>query len=216
MTCGVKAPKMRLRVARAAASRAAAVTNLRLDRIYMWMHAPRLRSAVGRPSKEVRSGAHGCAAGRAALGGAPFAVGDRRHDCPRGRHRVPAALVVLASTAIVLAGCGGGSGLTVVSITGSSRPSSHRLASRPSGPAARFVGFAPSPAQRAKSEVAGLLFSRCMRAHGVPGFPDPPAPSGAAIGFSFGSSGIDPGAPLFRAAQRVCISVLTRQRGGFG
>jgi len=51
-----------------------------------------------------------------------------------------------------------------------------------------------------------------MRSHGVPNFPDPPSASGGGFGFAFGGSGIDPGAPLFREAQRSCISVLTRQR----
>jgi hypothetical protein len=74
-------------------------------------------------------------------------------------------------------------------------------------------GFAPTPAQRVQGEVAGLLFSRCMRSHGVPDFPDPPAANGGGFGFLFGSGELDPAAPLFRRAQRICITYLTR-RGG--
>jgi hypothetical protein len=77
---------------------------------------------------------------------------------------------------------------------------------------ARFVGNAPSPTQQAGAEVAQLTFSRCMRAHGVPNFPDPPPPSGGGFGFIYGGNGIDYASPLFRLAQRSCISVLTRRR----
>jgi hypothetical protein len=131
-----------------------------------------------------------------------------------GRHAL-AALVVLVA-AVLIAGCGGGSSLGVASISGSSRSGSHLSSSRPSGGGVRFVGVAPSPAQRAGAEVAGLLFSRCMRSHGVPDFPDPPAASGGGIRFVFGSGGLDPAAPLFRRAQRICFSFLTRRGAGAG
>jgi hypothetical protein len=50
-----------------------------------------------------------------------------------------------------------------------------------------------------------------MRAHGVPNFPDP---SGSGEGYAgiFGGSGIDPGSPLFRLAQRSCIVIITHQQ----
>jgi hypothetical protein len=43
-----------------------------------------------------------------------------------------------------------------------------------------------------------LKLSVCMRAHGVPNFPDP-GPHGLHIG-----PNIDPRAPQFRAAQKAC------------
>jgi hypothetical protein len=138
----------------------------------------------------------------------------RAHRRSRGGRGSLAALVVLAGVATLVAGCGGGSSLGVASITGSTRSVRHASSSRLSGPGVRFFGGAPSSAQRASAEVSGLLFSRCMRSHGVPNYPDPPATSGG-LGFAFGSGGLDPAAPLFRAAQRVCFSILTR-RGGFG
>jgi hypothetical protein len=55
-----------------------------------------------------------------------------------------------------------------------------------------------------------------MRSHGVPDFPDPPAASGGAIRFVVGGGGFDPIAPLFRQAQRICISFLSRRRAGAG
>jgi len=134
----------------------------------------------------------------------------------RGGSRVLVALVALAGVAVLIAGCGGGSSLGVASISGSSKSGSRLASSRPSGGGVRFVGVAPSPAQRAGAEVAGLLFSRCMRSHGVPDFPDPPSASGGAIRFGVGGAEIDPSAPLFSKAQRICISFLTRRRSGVG
>lgn len=135
-----------------------------------------------------------------------------RHRVLRGP-RALGALVALIGVVVLIAGCGGSSGLTVASIPGVSTPGRHVSSSRSfSGGAVRFVGGAPSPAQRAGAQVTQLKFSRCMRSHGVPGFPDPPSASGGGFGFAFGGSGIDPGAPLFREAQRSCISILTHQR----
>lgn len=150
----------------------------------------------------------------------------RPADTVRGRHllrggpRAVTALVALVGVVVLIAGCGGGSSLSVASIAGS-KPSgarSHSSSSRSNGGGAvRFLGAAPSPAQRVQQEVVGLLFSRCMRSHGVPNYPDPPAPSGGGVGlFVFGGSGIDPAAPLFRIAQRSCFSILTHRRGGLG
>jgi hypothetical protein len=69
----------------------------------------------------------------------------------------------------------------------------------------------PSTAELA----AALKYARCMRAHGVPNLPDPvtspPAPSTnviivGAIFFAVGST-IDPGAPAFRHADRLCAGL---------
>jgi hypothetical protein len=129
--------------------------------------------------------------------------------------RALTALVLLGSVIVLVAGCGGSS-IGVANISNSSPSGRHVPSSRHTGGGVRFVGVAASPAQRAGAEVAGLLFSRCMRAHGVPDFPDPPSAAGGAIRFGFGAGGIDPAAPLFREAQRVCVSFLTRRRAGAG
>ena len=135
-------------------------------------------------------------------------------DGKRVRARV-VALTALVAVAVPAAGCGS-SGLGVASLSTPARPGRHATAPRPGVGGVRFVGGAPSPQQRAQAGIAGLEFSRCMRAHGVPQFPDPPSPSSGAIGFSFVRAGFDPAAPLFRTAQRVCVSFLTRRRGGIG
>ncbi len=62
-------------------------------------------------------------------------------------------------------------------------------------------GGQPSQAQVAQERAQALNFSRCMRAHGVPNFPDPdntgriPDPA---------SLGIDQGSPQFEAANQAC------------
>ena len=130
----------------------------------------------------------------------------------RGRHRLRgglralAALLALAGVAVLIAGCGGASSPGVANIPGRSTSGRHSSSSAVRGGGVRFAGFAPSPAQRAQSEVAALKFSRCMRSHGAPDFPDPSASGG--IRFGGGISGLDPAAPLFRVAQRTCISLL--------
>jgi hypothetical protein len=71
-------------------------------------------------------------------------------------------------------------------------------------------GKAPSPAQQAKALAQMLKFSACMRAHGLPDFPDPTS-SGGGIQLSIGSkkgSGLNPRSPLFQAAQKACQSVM--------
>lgn len=69
-------------------------------------------------------------------------------------------------------------------------------------------GSGPSggSATSAKSGFAqGLKFSRCMRANGVPNFPDPQA--GGGIEISPGS-GLHPQSPAFQAAQKTCGKLL--------
>jgi hypothetical protein len=143
----------------------------------------------------------------------------RDRYCLRGGRRGLVTLVALAGLALLVAGCGGSSSIGVASLPSASAttlPGRHLPATRPGGGVVRFLGAAPSPAQRASSEVSGLLFSRCMRSHGVPDFPDPPGPSaGPGIFFQTGS-GFDPAAPLFRKAQRTCVSFLTRRRTQVG
>jgi hypothetical protein len=52
---------------------------------------------------------------------------------------------------------------------------------------------------------AELKVSECMRAHGVPHFPDP---SGDGGGFNLTGTGINPQAPAFDAAQQRCFKLL--------
>lgn len=67
----------------------------------------------------------------------------------------------------------------------------------------------------ASAHQEALAFSRCMRAHGLPQFPDPGAggaliiPTGTGTGTGTGiGTGIDTGSPAFQSAQRACSSTL--------
>lgn len=62
-------------------------------------------------------------------------------------------------------------------------------------------GQPPSQAVEQQVRAQSLRFSECVRAHGVPGFPDPGSdgriPDPATVG-------IDQGSPTFEAANRAC------------
>jgi hypothetical protein len=54
--------------------------------------------------------------------------------------------------------------------------------------------------------AAALSYSRCMRAHGIPNYPDPKQIGGS---IQVGSApGIDPQSPLYLSAQRACSHLL--------
>lgn len=65
----------------------------------------------------------------------------------------------------------------------------------------RNGGQPPSPAQQQQIAAKALQFSRCVRSHGVPNFPDPASdgriPDPATVG-------IDQGSPKFQSANTAC------------
>jgi hypothetical protein len=75
-----------------------------------------------------------------------------------------------------------------------------------------------SGAQLAKIKQGALKMAACMRAHGVPNFPDPKVgtgPGGKGIAVSIGGGGtgvggnkLDPQAPAFENAQKVCMPLM--------
>ena len=78
-----------------------------------------------------------------------------------------------------------------------------------------------SPAQTAQAQAAALAFSKCMRSHGVPAFPDPQFSSGGGIRIRItshagagGNNGPDPNSPIFQKAQQTCGSLLPGRAGG--
>jgi len=82
-------------------------------------------------------------------------------------------------------------------------------------------GAAPSPAQMAKAQAAALAFSKCMRSHGEPDFPDPQFSSGGGVSIKIsahagggGNNGLDPRSPIFQKAQQACGSLLPGLAGG--
>jgi hypothetical protein len=108
------------------------------------------------------------------------------------------SVVALASAAVLLAGCGGGSPANggVVHLGTTARSS----ATAGEGAASPGSG---SP------EAKALAFAKCMRSGGLPNFPDP---SGGGFRFHRGA-GIDPFSPAFKAAQAKCKQY---QPGGGG
>ncbi|HTU77889.1 MAG TPA: hypothetical protein VMF09_03945 [Solirubrobacteraceae bacterium] len=100
----------------------------------------------------------------------------------------------LASVGLALAGCGGSSSPGVARLSsakGSDDTSSERSGSPSEGTA--------SP------EQGGLDFAKCMRASGVPNFPDP---SGGGGFFLHPGAGVDPSSPAFKTAQAKCHKLM--------
>jgi hypothetical protein len=72
---------------------------------------------------------------------------------------------------------------------------------------------APNAGQAAKDRPALLRYARCMRAHGIPDFPDPEPGGGFSIKASRGSD-LDPNNPIYKAADRACTHYMPG--GGHG
>ena len=62
----------------------------------------------------------------------------------------------------------------------------------------------PTHAQQEQMEQQALAFSACMRAHGLPNFPDPTFGPQGQISRGSGSSSVNPGSPAFQAAVKHC------------
>ena len=54
------------------------------------------------------------------------------------------------------------------------------------------------------AKLAALKHAECMRAHGVPNYPDPTFSAGGVSQSSGGPSSINPQAPAFQQAQKIC------------
>jgi hypothetical protein len=75
-----------------------------------------------------------------------------------------------------------------------------------------FVACGSSAGPQADAGGGPLLrLAQCMRAHGVPNFPDPGATGGLAIPDS-----INTNAPAFRSAQQACAALAGPSGGGQG
>lgn len=102
-------------------------------------------------------------------------------------------LIVLALLAVTAAGCG-------------SKPTSSGVAQLPSATTTTNAASqnAGAPAGGSKTDSA-RQFSVCMRAHGVPNFPDPKVSAGGGMSLSLDkSNGLNPDSPQFKAAQKTC------------
>ena len=64
-----------------------------------------------------------------------------------------------------------------------------------------------SSTHHAGASSQGIRLANCMRAHGVPNFPDPSAGGG---GVNLAGTGINPQSPAFTAARRACAQLAPR------
>jgi hypothetical protein len=77
----------------------------------------------------------------------------------------------------------------------------------PVGPSVANAGPTSSASPSASASGSALAFSRCMRAHGITGFPDPD--SHGNLGLNAGpGSGIDPSSPQYHAADQACRHLM--------
>ncbi|MGH3494777.1 MAG: hypothetical protein ACRDQ1_16290 [Sciscionella sp.] len=104
-------------------------------------------------------------------------LGSRR---PRSPYR-GGVLVATVGVAVLVSACGGG---------GSTGPGVAHLGSSTSN---------PSPGDNTSADP--LAYAQCMRAHGVPDFPDPDSQGRIKIQ---GGSGLDPNSPAFQSAAKAC------------
>jgi hypothetical protein len=115
------------------------------------------------------------------------------------RTNLSLGVVVLASVALALAGCG----------DSSSSPGVAHLADTP-GASATTASGSSSPESSASIQRKMVAYSQCMRTHGVPEFPEPT--EGHLLIHSSNhnghATGINPGSAQFQAAQKVCGKLL--------
>lgn len=72
----------------------------------------------------------------------------------------------------------------------------------------------PSAQGQNNDVTAAYAYARCMRSHGVPGFPDPKvnvSPGHASVGFAVNPS--ETGSPKFTSAQKTCSKILPAPSG---
>jgi hypothetical protein len=67
----------------------------------------------------------------------------------------------------------------------------------------------PQGSQGAKATNQGLKFTRCMRSHGVPNFPDPAANGSITL-----PPGMNYQSPQFQNAEKACQSLMPNNSGG--
>jgi hypothetical protein len=63
-------------------------------------------------------------------------------------------------------------------------------------------------AQSAADNAKGVEFSQCMRAHGVPNFPDPITGPAGEQAINLGPEHIDPTSPIVQAADQACQKIV--------
>jgi hypothetical protein len=78
------------------------------------------------------------------------------------------------------------------------------------------VGQQMNAAQQQHALSQLVKYAQCMRAHGVPNFPDPHTANGGIgvpSGIGFDMSGIDQNSPQYRSADQACQSLAKNAKG---
>ncbi len=120
--------------------------------------------------------------------------------------RMSVSAVVLSAAVLVLSACGGGT----------SGPQVASLGNGNGAAADSGTGASPSPSGSVDREAAARAFSSCMRANGVPSFPDPTVDSNGNVQMGFGQgAGIDRNDPNVRKAFTACRSKIQGLRQNF-
>ena len=114
--------------------------------------------------------------------------------------RARAFTVATLVSGILLAGCAGSSrDRTTAAVTTARRTARTMASSTTTGGVT-----SPAPTTPGAGGSGPLAFARCMRADGVPNFPDPNPGRGGL----FSLAGINPSSPAFRAAQAKCQKLM--------
>jgi hypothetical protein len=119
--------------------------------------------------------------------------------------RAPRLAVALLVTGVLAAGCAGSShGPTAATVSGATRSASGAGPGTASGSSPATGGDVTSSRQTAPDAgiPKALAYANCMRANGVPNFPDPTADGNFLL--HPGPGGIDPSSPALSAANMKC------------
>lgn len=112
----------------------------------------------------------------------------QRQACRRRGRVLPVAAAALAA-GLLVAGCGGS----------------------PSTPSSNSATGGPQAGSQA------IAYSRCMRSHGVPSFPDPTiSRSGGGVGIGLSIPGSVSSSPAFKGAQQACAKLAPDGPGAGG
>jgi hypothetical protein len=110
-----------------------------------------------------------------------------------------------AALALLAAGCGGGAKTPTVAHLGSSTTSSTSSSSSSAGSG----GSSSSSSGSAAPDSQAVAYSACMRAHGVPNFPDPKiSTNGNEVKVAVRVTPGITGNPRFNSAQKACSKLL--------
>jgi hypothetical protein len=109
-------------------------------------------------------------------------------------------VAMLAGLGLLASGCGGSRSPSVASVATTTSSSATPSANATGGPAG-----SGSALNQTQLQQDALKYARCMRANGVPNFPDPNA--GGGFLFQVGT-GVDPSSPAFQAARAKCQKLL--------